>query len=303
MILTQSQLSSLCQIAAIAAMEAGEYIASVDRQTLMTEHKNTGSSKASQIVTEVDRHCDQLIRQHLLPSCRQFDLGLLTEENLDACQEGIRDRFEATYFWCVDPLDGTLPFVQGRAGYAVAIALVARDGKPVVGVVYDPVTADLFTAIEGRGIEKNAEPIPTAPKHLASTLHLFADNSFKSHSHYPLIMRQMASIARDLGAGEINLHCGAGAVQNACQILDYPLACYFKTAKQQEGGGSLWDFAASACLINEAGGWVSNMVGQPLDLNRPDSTFMNHQGVLFASDQALAQAIIAMANELPATET
>ena len=63
------------------------------------------------------------------------------------------------------------------------------------------------------------------------------------------------------------------------------------------GGGSLWDFAATACLFHETGGVATDMQGGPLDLNRADSSFMNHRGVLFATDEALARRIRAMDSE------
>ena len=47
-------------------------------------------------------------------------------------------RLELNYFWCIDPLDGTLPFIEGKVGYAVSIGLVSRDGTPLIGVVCDP---------------------------------------------------------------------------------------------------------------------------------------------------------------------
>jgi 3'-phosphoadenosine 5'-phosphosulfate (PAPS) 3'-phosphatase len=63
---------------------------------------------------------------------------------------------------------------------------------------------------------------------------------------------------------------------------------YFKLPKAEEGGGSLWDFAATAALFSELGYVASDFYGEPLDLNRADSTFMNHRGVLFATDYSLA---------------
>jgi fructose-1,6-bisphosphatase/inositol monophosphatase family enzyme len=60
----------------------------------------------------------------LAPTFKAYDLGLLTEELAD---DG--SRFEKDYFWSIDPLDGTLPFTQGKPGYAVSIALVRRGTK------------------------------------------------------------------------------------------------------------------------------------------------------------------------------
>ena len=82
-----------------------------------------------------------------------------------------------------------------------------------------------------------------------------------------------------------------GAVLNACWVLENPPAVFFKFPKAEEGGGSLWDFAATAILFSELGFVASDFYGAPLDLNRADSTFMNHRGVLFATNQSLAGEI------------
>lgn len=297
MILTDRQRQQLCQLAQTAAIEAGDYIASVDRQQLQVEHKTAGGSLASQVVTTVDRHCDQLIRQRLLPVCQQLGLGLLTEEGGEARTgaDKLTNRLQAPYFWCVDPLDGTLPFIEGRAGFAVAIALVSQQGQPEIGVVYDPQKKDLYCATRGGGAHKNHRVV-AFNSHAADPdiLHVMADRSFESQKNYSQIMAGLEALSQQWGAQDVAVHYGSGAVINACQLLNHPLACYFKPPKADAGGGSLWDFAASACLLTEAGGWASNMAGQPLDLNRPDSTFMNHQGALFASNRNLARELVAM---------
>ena len=80
---------------------------------------------------------------------------------------------------------------------------------------------------------------------------------------------------------------------NACRVLAHPSACYFKFPGPT-GGGSLWDFAATACLFAEIGAVATDIHGGLLDLNRADSTLMNHRGVLFATDEALARRIRAL---------
>ena len=82
---------------------------------------------------------------------------------------------------------------------------------------------------------------------------------------------------------------------NACGVLTTPPACYFKQPKPS-GGGSLWDFAATACLFAEAGAIATDVHGGPLDLNRADSTFLNHRGVLFATDETLAHQLRTIAS-------
>ena len=80
-------------------------------------------------------------------------------------------------------------------------------------------------------------------------------------------------------------------VLNACYALENAPGCHFKFAKPEEGGGSIWDYAATACLFQEAGAVVNDVHGKPLDPNRSDSTFMNHRGAIYATDQILASAI------------
>src|SRR5690606_28527899 len=61
--------------------------------------------------------------------------------------------------WCVDPIDGTSNFVNGLPYFAVSVALM-RHGRPVVGVVYDPVSDEAFHAARGSGAFLNGEPLP-----------------------------------------------------------------------------------------------------------------------------------------------
>ena len=80
---------------------------------------------------------------------------------------------------------------------------------------------------------------------------------------------------------------------NACKVLANPHACYVKFPKQN-GGGSLWDYAGTACIFSEVGAIATDIYGQPFDLNRADSTLMGHRGILFATDETLAQRIRAL---------
>jgi len=308
-------LQELCEQAKNAAVAAGQYIESVDRSQLAVEHKATGNSLASLVVTEVDRECERIIRDTLRESCRQYDLALLSEESAEDHAREIKNRFTQNYFWCVDPLDGTLPFTQGKPGYAVSIALVSKSGTPMLGVVYDPVTRDLFHALdvsgfneidasgfhakEGCGAFKNGQRLsipskPAMPAGGQSTLTVFADHSFKDDPCYPQLQSQLKRAATELVCDGVTEVYGNGAVKNACGLFSDAPTCYLKRPKATEGGGSLWDLSATACIIKAAGGWVSDFNGQPLDLNPRGSTFMNQHGILFASSAEVARAIIGL---------
>ena len=182
--LTTEQLNKLCTIAISAAKEAGELISMYRDVKTEVEFKKGGTtdstvalgadSLAAQVVTEVDIKSQEIILKHLVPTLEPYDLGLLTEETVDD-----RSRFDKEYFWCVDPLDGTLPFIQGKPGYAVSIALVSNKGKALVGVVLDPVRQNLYHAVEKQGAFKNNEKIMT--NNCSDVFSFIADGSFVTH--------------------------------------------------------------------------------------------------------------------------
>lgn len=287
MSLPPDDLKRLAAWAVTAARQAGELIASSRPEHI--EHKPGGFSPASQVVTEVDRRCQDLILATLAPSLEHFDLAVLAEERED---DGLRA--SKAHFWCIDPLDGTLPFIEDTPGYAVSIALVAQDGTPQIGVIFDPREGTLYHAIRAQGAFRNERPWPVECPSNTTTLSVFADRSFKTNPEYDAVMTALEQMAREMGLQRVELHATGAAVMNACGVLANPRACYFKLPKPYPCGGCLWDFAATACLFHEAGAIATDMHGGPLDLNRSDSLFMSHRGVLFASDSDLAKRLGAL---------
>ena len=269
-------LLPLTQIAIKAAHAAGKVIQKYRREDVVVEKKQAGTSYASQVVTAVDRACEAVILSHLLPTCEELDLAWLSEETED---DG--SRFEKDFFWCVDPMDGTLPFIHKRPGFSVSIALVSKDGTPYIGVVFDPSTDTLYHAIKGKGVYKNAHP--WEPKHTHDHLTYVTDRKLKDTPRVAEIEQFLQEKVYQLGLKGIQEMAGAGSVLNAIRVLEYGPACMLKLPKKERGGGSIWDFAATACIYQELGLPATNFAGGRLDLNRKKSTFMNHEGVFFAN--------------------
>lgn len=283
--LSSDDLKALSECAIKAALDAGRLIASRSTGPLDVQRKDGGDSLASQVVTEVDLLSEAIIVKELSPSCDKHDIALLSEEGVDDLR-----RLETEAFWCVDPLDGTLDFIESSPGYSVSIALVSNSGLPLIGVVYDPVTETLYSALKGQGAYLNGKPwrldfrSPVAERPLT----LVCDRKLAEARDYRQVIEQFESVAERLGLkGVRTLHKG-GAVLNACRVLENRPACYFKSPKAEAGGGSLWDFAATACIFSELGAIATDFHGEPLELNRAESTFMNHRGVMFATDPELA---------------
>lgn len=280
-------LQLLAESAVVAARTAGRIISRYSNQEIEVEHKDGGHTYASQVVTEVDRKAQDAILEILNPSCDEYDFALLTEESEDD-----HSRFQKDYFWCIDPLDGTLPFTKKETGYSVSIALVSKSGKSQIGVVYDPVHDVLWEAAVGRGVKINNEPWMMNSN--SDVLTFTYDRSFEKHPERQRVLDELNSYAQAIGLTKVHATQYGGAVINACHALESSPGCHFKFAKPEEGGGSIWDYAATACLFEQAGAFVSDVHGDVLDLNRPDSTFMNHRGAVYATDASLASKIRAI---------
>jgi fructose-1,6-bisphosphatase/inositol monophosphatase family enzyme len=269
-------LIELNKIAIKAALSAGKIIHKYMNDDVKVEQKNGGSSYASQVVTKVDRECEKVILSHLLPTCETFDLALLTEETDD---DG--SRFLKDFFWCVDPMDGTLSFINKRPGFSVSIALVGKDGTPYIGVVLDPCTDTLYHAIRGNGAFKNGKTLEI--NNTNDHLSYFTDRQLTDSPRSSEMASLLNKNAEKLDLTGVKEISGAGAVMNAIHVMESGPACMIKFPKEEPGGGSLWDFAATACIYQELGLPATNYGGGKLDLNRKDDTYMNHEGIFFSN--------------------
>jgi len=269
-------LSQLNKIAIKAALSAGKVIQKYMNDEVKVEKKKGGASYASQVVTVVDIECEKVILSHLLPTCDEFDLGLLSEET-----EDVGSRFEEDFFWCIDPMDGTLAFINGQPGFSISIALIAKDGTPYIGVVLDPSTDTLYNAIKGNGAFKNGSPWEI--KHRNDHLTYVTDRKLKDTPHAAEIESLLEEHVKSLILNGITEIAGAGSVLNGILVLENGPACMLKLPKKENGGGSIWDFAATACIYQELGLPATNFEGGRLDLNRKDGTFMNQEGIFYAN--------------------
>lgn len=269
-------LQQLTNIAIEAAHAAGKVIQQHMNKDITVEQKEGGSNYASQVVTEVDRECERVILSYLKPTFKKFDIGLLSEETED---DG--SRFQKTHFWCIDPLDGTLAFIKKQNGFSVSIALITKDGTPVIGVVFDPNTETLYHAIKDKGAFKNK-----TPWHIKSTnayLTFVTDKKLIETPKSDKIQHILNTHKTNLGLKNIKEISGAGAVMCAMLTLENGPACFLKLPKKETGGGSIWDYAATACIYNELGLPATSFNGDSLNLNEKGDAFMHHQGAYYSN--------------------
>ncbi len=264
----------LCDIAIEATQAAGAIISQHMDHGIEVHEKQTGSSLASQVVTEVDRQCEKAIIDILTPSYKEYDLALLSEETED---DG--SRFTKDYFWCIDPMDGTLPFIHKKPGFSVSVALVAKDGTPQLGVVLDPSTKNIYHAIQGMGAYKNHRPWTITSKN--NFLTYVTDKRLIDTPNSQSIKELLKDIQLKHKLVDIKEMHGGGAVLNAIRVLEHGPAVMIKLPKTEEGGGCIWDYAATVCIFHEFNKQASSYHGDKLDLNKKDGAYMNEVGVYF----------------------
>jgi 3'-phosphoadenosine 5'-phosphosulfate (PAPS) 3'-phosphatase len=296
-------LQELLATAISAAKAAGELIESYRDKDLDVTHKGLGGSLSGEVVTDVDLRCQTLIESRLKPLSERYAIAFIGEESADHTA-----RFDGDYSWLVDPIDGTLAFIEKREGYSVSIGLIDQEGEPLLGVVFDPFNQRLYSAANDCGklcqtVVANVE-VPGADIDVSHThkgmLICYLDQSYKNDSRYDSVLQHLSSQAKDNGFAGIQVVAQYGAALNACSVLESHLngqsAVYFKLPKEK--GGSIWDYAASAAIFKASNRPVSDLDGKPLDLNRKDSTYLNHKGFVFASDVVLYQWVLNVCGQL-----
>lgn len=163
----------------------------------------------------------------------------------------------APTFIC-DPIDGTTNFVHGYPYVSISLGFT-NDLEPLVGVVYNPFTSTLYSAIKGHGAFKNKTqklPLRSPPpplKDLSGALVAVEWGSDRSGSNYDVKIKTFRKLAADKKEGGAMVHSlkslGSAAL-NLCSVAEGTLDIYW------EGGCWAWDVCAGMCILKEAGGNV-----------------------------------------------
>lgn len=287
--LLTKDLQELASLAEQIAVAAGRMVRSRLYESYKLEYKEEMKSPAAQVLTPVDRDSEQLIVEGLQMSMKKYAIGILSEERVD---DG--SRFQQDYFWCIDPIDGTLAFTEQRAGFAVSIALITRSGEVLMGVVYDPMSETSYQAIRGVGVHKNGEFLQrTQRQAVQSALRVVVDQSFWTRSDRAQTEGLLEVCAEKMGYPSINIYSYGGAVLNACQLIEQEADLFLRMPSSTQKGGCLWDYAATSLLCRELGMSVSDALGKMLHFNT-SSVYMHDRGLLYAIDEELSQKLVSL---------
>jgi myo-inositol-1(or 4)-monophosphatase len=232
-------VSSDLELAERAARAAGE--------VLMTYYGRAPEELASKTsatdpVSDADREAERVIRELL--SGERPDDGLVGEE-------GSRIEGEHSRYWIVDPLDGTVNFLYGLRAWGVSIALEDEHGL-AVGVVFNPVSGECFTAERGKGAAMSGRPIHVTDCRSLDRAMVSTGFSYESErrAEQAAVLIELLPRIRDLR------RAGAAALDLAYVAAGRVDAFY-------ERGLKRWDEAAGLLLVHEAGGVTADLDGEP----------------------------------------
>jgi myo-inositol-1(or 4)-monophosphatase len=204
------------------------------RAQLEVEHKGI-----QDLVSVADRAVEDLIRERL---GRAFaDDDLLGEEG------GGAERRPGAGLWVIDPIDGTANFLRGMPYWSTALAYVVED-RVEIGVTYDPVHDELFSARRGGGAYRNEAPMRTSGATDPTRAVIGSTFTFKMS-----VERYLAILGGILRAGSDHRRMGSTALM-MCHVADGRLdGC-------ATGYCNSWDVIGGLLLVQEAGGAASDFV-------------------------------------------
>ncbi|MBO0805001.1 MAG: inositol monophosphatase [Nocardiopsaceae bacterium] len=242
----------LLAVAARVAVAAGQMLASSAGRVAVADTK----SSPTDVVTEMDRRAEELIRSRIL-AARPGDAILGEEEG----QTG--DEADAPVRWVVDPLDGTVNYLYGLRDWAVSIAAEVS-GEIVAGAVFAPQARELFTATRGGGawlrilgsaaaepgsaaVELRCGPGVALDRALVATGFGYRAERRKVQGEVVAALLPRLRDIRRAGSASVDL----------CSVAAGRVDAYY------ERGLNYWDYAAGALIAAEAGATVGGLRGMP----------------------------------------
>jgi len=214
----------------------------IQRDRYETRFEVRAKTTPINLVTEVDHACEKLVVEGI--AAQRPEDAVLAEEGSGLDREG------AAWRWVIDPLDGTTNYAHGYPRFCVSIGVEHRS-LPAVGVVYDPLLDELYTAVRGRGAQLNGRNLrvsATASLGEALLATGFAYDVRRSAvdnlDHFAALVKRSRAVRRDGSAALDLCYVAAGRFDGYWELKLHP-----------------WDVAAGLLIVEEAQGRTSDLHG------------------------------------------
>ncbi|MBI4092546.1 MAG: inositol monophosphatase [Candidatus Kerfeldbacteria bacterium] len=230
----------MIEVAVEAVKKAGQITSTYFSQVQKVSYKHLDR----EVVSEVDIKAESAIKETV--KSRFPDHGFLGEETG-------RDSQKSEYVWIADPIDGTVNYSRGLKKYGISLAL-SKNREVILGVVFNPISGEMFTAERDKKAYLNGEPI-----HVNKNVDLFQAVVYASE------FSRSKEVIKGLFDSVKNLRIASSSAYDTCMVACGRTEAFIKVTTHP------WGFAAANLIVEEAGGKVTNLDGTPWNT---DSTIM-----------------------------
>jgi myo-inositol-1(or 4)-monophosphatase len=231
--------SALITVMVNAARKAGRALI---RDFGEVEHLQVSLKGPANFVSAADKRAEETIYQELSKARPGF--GFLMEER------GLVEGEDKSHQWIVDPLDGTTNFLHSVPLFAISIGLV-RDGQPVAGLIFNPVTDEMFVGERGKGAFLNDRRLRVAGRRDLSEAVVACGIPHRGRGDPVRFRRELAVVQEKV----------AGVRRTGAAALDMAWVAAGRFDGFWEHGLSAWDLAAGMCILSESGGFATDEKG------------------------------------------
>ena len=221
-----------------------------DRLTEATDIHTEEKTDFKNLVTQYDKNTQAYLMSVL---------GEILPEATFLCEEEDVADTSGAFVFVGDPIDGTTNFVKGYAMSAVSVALLYR-GDLQLGMVYNPFTGEFFEARKDGGAFLNEKRIRATQEGMNTSL-----AGFGTSPYYSEYRDRTTQLVRRLMDCSVDIRRGGSAALDLCYVAAGRLCSFFECRL------SPWDFAAGICIVQEAGGMVTDFQGSVPDCIRKSS--------------------------------
>lgn len=222
------------------AIKAAKEVARVSLE-FFDKEKSISYKEQEEIVTNIDIEAETMIKSII--KAEFSDHAILGEEG------GRVNDGSSEYCWIIDPIDGTVNYSRGIQLYGISIA-IAKNKDVVAGVVYNPITKELFTAEKGKGAFLNGQPIKVSDMSELSKSVVYSTELFKTKDIVSNFFEKVKNFRITSSSAYETCLVACGRTEGFIKVTTHP-----------------WGFAAACLIVDEAGGTVTNFDGSPWNID------------------------------------
>lgn len=230
-----------------AVRECAQIILNAKRNEEMVDEK----SGRANFVTTYDKAVQDALQEKLL--------AIVPDAVFVGEEEDIHASIKTGDAFIVDPIDGTTNFIKDYHASSISVGMT-RDGKQLLGVIYNPYLDEMYSAVKGHGAYLNGKRIHVSDEPLSNGIVLFGTSPY-----YEELSKKSFEMAYDYFKKGLDIRRSGSAAIDLCSIAAGRAELYFELRL------SPWDYAAGSLIVTEAGGKVTTVEGDAIDLGKPCS--------------------------------